>query len=397
MKRILLVASTTGYQIRAFADAAAAVPVDVVLASDRCHVLENPWGDDAIAVHFESPLAAVDEIRRRGTFDGIAAVGDRPAHVASQIAAALGLRFSSPDAVAAAGNKLLSRQRFKAAGLHIPAFRVNAPPDRYPCVLKPLALSGSRGVIRADDKSEFLAVRDRIRKIVAREKNKSILAEEFIPGRESALEGILTHTRLQVFALFDKPDPLDGPFFEETIYVTPSREPQDMQHAIFDATQRAAAALGLTDGPVHAEMRVNDRGVWMLEVAARPIGGLCARVVRFGNGVSLEEAILRHAIGEDVSGLRLAAGAHGVMMIPVPGEGIFLGAEGIEGARGVPGVEDVIITAKQGQQLVPLPEGASYPGFIFGRAATASEAEQALREALLRLNFQLASVLPVVR
>ncbi len=397
MKRILLVASTTGYQIRAFAEAARSLAWGVVLASDRCHVLEDPWGDDAIAVRFDEPLAALEEIRRRGPFHGIAAVGDRPARAASEIAQAIGLRFSPPGAVAAAGNKLLFRRRLQAANLPVPEFHLDEPPRQFPCVLKPLALSASRGVIRAGNIAEFLAARERIRKIAGRENEKSILVEEFIPGREFALEGILTAGRLKVFALFDKPDPLDGPFFEETIYVTPSRESPRIQDAIFDAAGRAAAALGLTDGPVHAEMRVNDRGVWMLEMAARPIGGLCARAIRFENGVTLEQAILLHAAGEDVWRCRLAGGAHGVMMIPVPGEGVFVRAEGIEAARGVAGIEDVVITAKEGQHLLPLPEGASYPGFIFARASTPREAEQALRQAHSRLRFVLSPVLPVVR
>ncbi len=397
MKRILLVASTTGYQIRAFSGAAEALDFELILASDRCHVLDDPWRDQAVAVRFENPLAALEDVRARGPFDGIVAVGDRPARVAAQIAQALHLRFSSPGAVASAGNKLLSRERFQAIGLRVPEFHVNEAPARYPSVLKPLGLSGSRGVIRVNNDREFFAARDRIRKIVEHEPEKSILIEDFIPGREFALEGIVRGGRLHVFALFDKPDPLDGPFFEETIYVTPSREPVEIQNAIFEAGARAVAALGLTDGPIHAEMRVNDGGVWMLEVAARPIGGLCARVLHFENGASLEEIILRHAIGEDVSRLRLAPGAHGVMMIPVPGEGVFLGVDGVENARAVSGVEDVMITAKQGQMLQPLPEGASYPGFIFARGENAAAVEESLRNAFLQLHFALAAVLPVVR
>jgi len=397
LKRILLVASTTGYQIRAFSGAAEALAVDLTLASDRCHVLDDPWRDHAIAVRFEDPLAALDEVRARGPFAGIVAVGDRPARVAARIAEALGLRFSPPDAVAAAGNKLLARQRFQAAGLNVPGFRVNQAPARYPCVLKPLALSASRGVIRANNERQFFAARGRIRKIVEHEPEKSILAEDFIPGREFALEGIVRAGGLHVFALFDKPDSLDGPFFEETIYVTPSREPAEIQNAISDAARRAVAALGLTDGPVHAEMRVNERGVWMLEVAARPIGGLCARVLHFEAGASLEEIILRHAIGQDISRFRLTSGAHGVMMIPVPGEGVFRGVEGVESARSVGGVEDVIITAKEGQMLLPLPESASYPGFIFARGESAGAVEDSLRKAFLQLHFRLAAALPVVR
>jgi biotin carboxylase len=397
VKRILLVASTTGYQVRVFADAARMAGVDLTLATDRCHMLDDPWGDDAVAVRFDDPLAALEDLRARGPFAGIVAVGDRPALVASQLAEALELRFSSPAAVAAAGNKLLSRERFKAGGLLTPEFRLNASAARYPCVLKPLGLSASRGVIRANNECEFAAARERIQKIVEREKNKSILVEDFIPGTEFALEGMVTGGRLQVLALFDKPDPLNGPFFEETIYVTPSREPGERQDAIFETAGRAVAALGLTDGPVHAEMRRNDEGVWMLEVAARPIGGLCARVVRFENGAPLEELILRQAMGEDVTRFRLARGAHGVMMIPVPGAGMFMGVEGVESARGIPGIEEVVITAKEGQMLAPLPEGASYPGFIFARGDSPAAVEAALRRAHSRLHFQFSAALPVVK
>jgi hypothetical protein len=201
---------------------------------------------------------------------------------------------------------------------------------------------------------------------------------------------------LRVLALFDKPDPLDGPFFEETIYVTPSREPQAVQTAIVVAAQQAVTALGLTEGPVHAEMRVNDAGVWMLEVAARPIGGLCARVLRFG-GRTLEEILLRHALDEDVSEFSLDRGAHAVMMIPIPAAGAYRGVQGLEFASQVPGVEDVVITAKEGQILVPLPEGATYLGFIFVRAGSPAEAEQALRDAHARLVFDVSPMLSVVR
>ena len=388
-----MVASTTGYQIRAFDEAARGLGMDLVLASDRCHVLDDPWGDRAVAMRFEDPLRALEDLRDRGVFEGIVAVGDRPAVAAARIAEVLGLRFSLPDAVTAAGNKMLAREKFRCAGLLTPEFLMDGPPARYPCVLKPLGGSASRGVIRANDEREFFAARERIRKSIGDE----ILVEDFIPGREFALEGIVTRGRLQVFALFDKPDPLDGPFFEETIYVTPSREADRMQREIFETAQRAVAALGLMDGPVHAEMRANDAGVWMLEVAARPIGGLCARVVRFEGGVTLEEAILRAAIGEDVSRLRLEDGAHGVMMIPVPGSGIFVRVEGVERAREVGGIEDVVITAKEGQMMVPLPEGASYPGFIFARGDSPGEVENALREAVSRLHFELAATLPVVR
>ena len=409
-QRVLLIAATTGYQTRVFADAARRMGLDLVLATDRCHVLEDPWGDDAIPVRFEDPSSGIESLIGHGPFDGVVAVGDRPACVAAQAAERLGLPFSPPDAVLASKNKFLARERFREAGLLVPEYKLvpldSDPADaargaRYPCVLKPLSQSASRGVIRANDAAQFVEAFTRIRKLLENEPDSCLLIESFIPGREYALEGLLTGGRLQTLALFDKPDPLDGPFFEETIYLTPSRERAGAQRAIRDAARQAAAALGLTQGPVHAEMRVNGDGVWMLEVAARPIGGLCSRVLRFEGGMTLEEVVLRHALGEDVSHARLASGAHGVMMIPIPRAGVYTGVEGLEDARRVAGIEDVAITAKEGQTLVPLPEGASYLGFIFARtrarAGSAAQVERALRESHARLEFRLLGALPVVR
>jgi biotin carboxylase len=390
--RVLLIAATTGYQSRIFSAAARALGLDLVLATDRCHVMDDPWGDRAVAVRFDEPADGIEALVARGPFYGVAAVGDVPAYVAALAAKRLGLRFSSPAAVLAAKNKFLARQKFRQAGLLTPGHELFRQPSgtlRYPCVLKPLGLSGSRGVIRANDAKEFATAFARIKNI-ARE--PSVLVEDFIPGHEYALEGMVTQGRLQVLALFNKPDPLDGPFFEETIYVTVPE-----QDAISQTTQRAIAALGLTHGPVHAEMRVNDEGVWMLEVAARPIGGLCSRVLKFSGGKSLEELILRHAMGQDVSDARLEMGAHAVMMIPIPRAGVYTDVAGLDAARAVDGVEDIVVTAKQGQAMLPLPEGASYLGFIFARAETAERAVQALRDAHACLTFDFAEILPVVK
>jgi biotin carboxylase len=390
--RVLLVAATTGYQTRAFAEVAHKLGFELVLATDRCHVLDDPWGDNAVALRFDAPDEGIESIVARGPFDGIAAVGDRPSYVAALAAERLGLPFSPPSAVLASKNKFLTREKFRAAGLPTPAYHLFEQPSgapRYPCVLKPLGLSGSRGVIRANDAAEFATAFKRIKDIVT---EPSVLVEDFIPGHEYALEGIVSHGRLQTLALFDKPDPLDGPFFEETIYVT-----VPMEQAIAETTQRAIAALGLTHGPIHAEMRVNTAGVWMLEIAARPIGGLCSRVLRFAGGASFEELILRHATGERVDEAVLEAGAHAVMMIPIPRAGVYVGVSGIENARNVEGIEDLIVTAKQGQAMLPLPEGASYLGFIFARAQTPDRAVEALRAAHAHLKFEFAAKLPVVK
>ncbi len=389
--RVLFVAATTGYQTRAFSAAAKNLGFELVLATDRCHVLDDPWGDNAVALRFEDPGESIEALAARGPFDGIAAVGDRPAYIASLIAERFRLPFSPPPAVLAASNKFLAREKFRAAGLLTPEYQLLARPDavvRFPCVLKPLGLSASRGVMRANDPAEFRTAFARIKSIAA---EPSLLVEDFIAGHEYALEGMVKGGKLQPLALFDKPEPLDGPFFEETIYVTVPMNP-----AIAETTQRAVTALGLTDGPIHAEMRINDSGVWMLEVAARPIGGLCSRVLRFREG-SLEELILRHAAGQNVLEARLADGAHAVMMIPIPRAGIYIGVSGVEQARAVPGIEDLIISAKPGQAMLPLPEGASYLGFIFARAGTPDSAVAALRAAHALLNFEFAAALPVVK
>ena len=415
MPRVLLVAATTGYQTRVFAEAARHLGFDLMLATDRCHVLEDPWGDRAIPVRFDDPLASRDVLLGAGPFDGIVAVADRPTVIAALAAEALGVSYNSPASVAACHDKYLARQRFEAAGLPVPKFfrvPVSANPldvagrAPFPCVLKPLGLSASRGVIRANDVTEFEAAFQRIRALLGsadiammrEEQNRYIQVESFIDGREFALEGLVTAGELQMLAIFDKPDPLDGPFFEETIYVTPSRESPETQRALIAATRSAVRALGLTHGPIHAEVRMQGGEAWVLEVAARPIGGLCARTLRFDEGVSLEEVILRHAVGEDVSRVRLSDPASGVMMVPIPrGGGVYQGVEGLEQASAIPDVEDVIVTAKEGQKILPLPEGASYLGFIFARAGSPARVEQALREAHACLKFDIATVLPVMR
>ena len=413
MKRLLIVAATTGYQTRAFADAARRLDLVPVLATDRCHILDDPWGDQAIAIRFGEVADAAEKIAADGPFDGIVAVGDRAAVVAARAAELLGLAFHPLAAVEACRDKHLSRTLLAKADLLVPAhFRVplsDSPEQaaywaKYPCVLKPLGLSASRGVIRADNKAEFIAAFERIRKLLAdpriqifqEDQSRYLQVETFIPGREFALEGLVTGGELEVLAIFDKPDPLDGPYFEETIYVTPSREDSEVQVAIEETARAAVRALGLRHGPIHAEMRVNQDGVWMLEVAARPIGGLCGKVLRFEGDLTLEELIVCHAIGSPIPSPTLMDAASGVMMIPIPHGGTYNGVRGEEFARDVRGVHELIITAKVGQILEPLPEGASYLGFIFAHGVFAEQVDHALREAHKRLEFQIATTLAVV-
>jgi biotin carboxylase len=422
VRRVLVLATTTGYQTRAFGDAAARLGVALVFATDRCHLLEDPWQDAAIPIRFHDEngsVAAILDAARTRPIDGVLVVGDRPAVIGARVMLALGLPGHSPDAVASAGHKRRTRERLRDAGLAVPWFlptSLDVDPRRlaaslsYPAIVKPLALSGSRGVMRADDAGAFVRSFERLRALlrspeIRAERNEAhdaALVEGFIPGREYALEGVLEHGVLRVLALFDKPDPLDGPFFEETIYVTPSSAPDDVLHAIASNVARAADAIGLRHGPVHAECRVNDAGVFVLEVAARPIGGLCARALTFQAVAAvrpdstLEELLLRHALGESTAGWVREPRASGVMMIPIPRRGIFRRAEHLDEARATPGVYDLRITAKADQLLVPLPESASYLGFIFARGPDPGDVEGALRDGHARLRFVIDAELPVL-
>ena len=422
MKRVLLVATTTGYQIRSFGEAAERLGVRLVFASDRCDQLEDPWWDRAIPVRFHDEGASVEAVMRAcrdAPPDAVIAVGDRPTILAAHLNAAFGLPGNHPSAANASRNKMSARAAFRAAGVATPEFRdVSIAEDPaalaaavdYPAVIKPLALSGSRGVMRVDNERQFMAGFDRLRALLqspdVRIERDAVharaLIERFIPGDEFAVEGVLTRGRFQPFAIFDKPDPLDGPFFEETIYLTPSRQAPLVQQRIIDAVAAAGRALGLWHGPVHAECRVNDDGVYVLEVAARPIGGLCSKALRFtppaGEGtVSLEEVLLRHALGEDVLLYEREPGATGVMMLPIPQRGVYRGAGGIDEARTVHGIDDVRITAKPDSLIVPLPEGRSYLGFLFARGSDAGDVERALREAHACLRFVIEREIEVVR
>lgn len=415
-KRVLLLFTTTGYSAEDFVKAAQKLGVEVAFGTDRCHVLDDPWRDAAIPLRFSKPARSVEAIlryARKHPVDGVVAIGDKPTLTAAFVCKALQLPYNSPKATEACRNKFHSRRLLKRAGLPVPAFKcygVQENPSqiarrvRYPCVLKPLALSASQGVIRADSAQEFERAFHRISALlrtpallVARDKsNEHILVEEFIEGREVALEGLLRRGQLRLLALFDKPDPLDGPFFEETLYVTPSRLSLPVQQEIADCTQRAACALGLTEGPVHAELRARADGPWILEVAARSIGGLCSRTLRFGVGMSLEEIIIRHALGMDTEAPEREDQAAGVMMIPIPRAGYLHAVEGVAKAQQVAGIQELTITAKIGQKLVPLPEGASYLGFIFARGSSPESVEAALRLAHRELDFEISPSLPVL-
>ncbi|HYN89086.1 MAG TPA: ATP-grasp domain-containing protein [Ardenticatenaceae bacterium] len=407
----MLLLSPTTYRAAPFMEAAARLGLEVLQAVDLPPALAEVW-QVPLGVDFREPEAAAEQLiayARENPIGAIISVDDSASFIAALVAGALGLPHNSPDAALAARDKYLMRQRFAAAGVPSPRFKqfeldaepaVAATQVRYPCVVKPRILSGSRGVIRADDPRELIAAFARtaalLRSLGFRAGSTGILVEDYIPGVEVALEGLLTERGLNVLALFDTPDPLEGPFFEETIYVTPSRWPAATQAAIAACTEAAASALGLRVGPVHAELRVNEQGPWMVEMAGRSIGGLCSQTLQFGTDLSLEELILRQAFGYEVEALDRTGAAGGVNMIPIPSAGILRCVDGIAEAQAVPGVDEVQITAKLHDRLVPLPEGASYLGFIFAHGETAEQVETALREAHSYLRFEIDAELPIL-
>ena len=421
MAAIVLILPQSTYRADDFLSAADRLGLEVLTASDRCHVLAEDWTQGSLPLDFTRPEEAArklaDEVRGRAP-RAILGTDDRTAVIAALAAAQLGLPHNPPAAVQAAGNKAQARERLRAGGVPVPWFEVaardlpRATLDHlaarvpYPCVVKALALSGSRGVIRADDPADFRVAFTRVADLLRspqigarRDPEASrILVEEFLPGPEVALEGLLTEGRLSVLALFDKPDPLDGPYFEETLYVTPSRHPEPLQAACAAAVEQAARALGLVHGPVHAELRLTPDGPRILEVAARSIGGLCGRTLRFGVGVALEELLIRHAIDP---GSPLPTGrerrAAGVLMLPIRRGGVLQEVRGIESARQVPGIEDVVVTAHLDEEIVPLPEGASYLGFAFARGDSPAGVEASLREPGSRIEMVVAPKLRVTR
>lgn len=414
---LILLMSPATYRASAFRVAAERAGLPVVTAWDAPDRLAERMAGQ-LALDFQAPDAGAERIVRwarehpETPVRGVLAVDDRGAELAVQASAALGLPHNDPASAVAARDKWAMRQALEAGGVPVPRYEaVPADTDpatiagrqQYPVVVKPTLLSGSRGVIRADAPDAFVSAFLRTRRIIERAGMEAdaypILIEQYLPGVEVALEGLLTDGRLETLALFDKPDPLEGPFFEETIYVTPSGLPAEVQAAISANVEQSAAAVGLRTGPVHAELRIDlDRGdIWMIELAGRSIGGLCGTVLEFGTGMTLEEIILRHAAGFDLPSTSRSDAGAGVMMIPIPKGGMLREVSGVEEARAVPGVTGVEITAPCNQPIVPLPEGESYLGFIFAEGETAADADRALREAHERLSFRIDPMIPLVR
>ncbi len=402
----MLVAPRNSYRIVPYIDAALECGIDLLIASEGRYSLVS-----AVARGLQVDLndrrrflESIEKEARSGPFRGVIATDDSTTEIASLAAQHLHLPHNRPDAVRIARRKDLARTALAEAAVPVPDFRricLDRPllPQfanvRFPCVAKPLAMSGSRGVIRCNDRDQLLSAARRIGLIISEAvdetERRNLLVEGFIPGSEIALEGMLRQGKLDVLAIFDKPEPLNGPFFEETYYICPTKLKRPVRDRIRLQVEAACRVYGLVEGPIHAECRINSEGVWMLELAARTIGGLCGRLFRYGVGYSLEALVLYHALGVSLNRPEMCDAA-GVLMIPIREAGVLRRVEGTAAAAALPYIREVVIQVREGYELVPLPEGSSYLGFIFAVAPDAEKAEQALRAAHACLNVVVAPV-----
>ena len=410
MHRVLLLLPSATYRANDFLDAAAALGLELIVGCDEPPVLLGKGA--SVQIRLDDPDAAAEAIVAIDAvtpLDAVVAVDDQGTLAAARASARLGLFANDPEAVAAARDKFRMRTLLSKAEVSQPAFGILAPSAGpleltevletvgLPCVIKPTSLSGSQGVILANTTDEADTAVQRVRAIAAKagaDRSEPLLLEQFVPGPEVAVEGMLTGGKLTVLAVFDKPDPLDGPYFEETIYVTPSRlETADLA-ALAVATEAATRALGLTDGPVHAELRVHDGRGFVIEIAARSIGGLCSRTLRFGTGKSLEYLILAHALGRDLDETTVP-GAAGVLMLPIDKKGVLVEVSGQQEALAIEGVVEIDITIAPGRELIPLPEGNRYLGFVFARGDSPARVEASLRSALACLQVRVRPAHPL--
>ncbi|MBI1422650.1 MAG: ATP-grasp domain-containing protein [Gammaproteobacteria bacterium] len=405
---VLIIAPHGSYRTMPFIAAAERLGIHALIASEGKHSIVSAYAQ-GIHVDFQNETAAFTALLQAARVQhivGVIGTDDATTELAARLAQHLELPHNDPVAVSIARRKDHARTCLAAHQVPVPAFRrldLSLPIAgqvedlSYPVVIKPVALSASRGVIRANNTQELFAAIQRVQQLLQNlsdldlETGRYLLIEQYIHGEEIAVEAMLSRGELHILTIFDKPDLMEGPFFEETYYTTPTRHNAGRQRAITHVVQQACDAYGLREGPVHAECRLNKEGVFILEVAARTIGGLCGRLLRFGTGYSLEELVLAQAMGKPLA-LNNEQGAAGVLMIPIPKAGMLKRVEGMLEAQRVPYIEDINIQVREGHELVPLPEGASYLGFIFARAPDVQQAERALRDAHAKLQFVIAPI-----
>ena len=410
MKRLMLLMGTETYRATDFLSAANRLGVEVVVGLDCPTPAEVLAPGSSIQLDFlarEASTELIAGVHRTRPLNAVVAVDDGATALAARAGKVLGLGENSEEAVMATGDKSVFREIMSAAGLKSPWFKtfpldcdpaLAAGEVPYPCVLKPLFLNASRGVIRADDPDAFVAAFRRIAGILSDEElrrqggeaARKVLVESFMPGMEVALEGLVHQGEFGLLAFFDKPDPLDGPYFEETLFITPSRHSPKAQERSLEVVRAGVRALGLRTGPVHAELRLDGDDPYLLELAPRSIGGHCSRILRFGTGWTLEELILRQALGRPLEDTRREDSAAGVMMIPIPARGRLRGVRGLEEAKSVEGVIDVEISIPLSQAVVPVPEGHRYLGFIFAKGGSPQGVESSLRWAHQCLSFEIS-------
>lgn len=406
---IVLISPHSSYRLGAYIKAAEKLNTPVIVVSQGKFSLVSAVAS-GIHVDFnhhdvhQQILSSLSE----QNIGAVIATDDLTVEIATRVSQALGLKHNDSAAIRYTRRKDLARQCLANSPVKIPAFETHSLTRlldnptlgiAYPCVIKPLTLSGSRGVIRINNSQELLEACTRLQDIlkhaaVTDEERQSVLVETYIQGYEYAFEGLLDNGQLQMLALFDKPDLMEGPYFEETYYITPSRLNIQLQNKITRAVEQACKAYGLREGPVHAEMRIQNNQIWFMEMASRTIGGQCAQLLNYATGLSLEEIVIQQAAGLNVHIVN-THNAAGVLMIPIKKRGLLRRVEGILAASKINYIEDIEISIQEGYELIPLPEGDSYLGFIFARAPTPERVEQALRAAYKALTIITSPLLHI--
>lgn len=394
-RRVLLVLPSTTYRAAAFLDAARRLGVDVAVATER----PGPGLGTELLVHLggaggAAPIAALKGL---GRIDAVVGVDESSVLAAAEIAAQLGLPGNPVAAARLTRDKAALRRHLLGSGLPQPRFQIwrtgtPAPDVDFPCVVKPLDQAASRGVVRADSQEQLEAAGAEVRTLLGDDPDcsRDLIVESYVEGPEVAVEGLVVRGGLVPIAVYDKPEPLSGPYFEESIYLVPSRLPAADREGLSEVLSETVAEVGLVQGAVHAEFRLGAGAPVLIDLASRSIGGRCSSVLKFRSGVTLEELVIQAALGESPSDFELEPMPSGVMMLPVPRTGRLRGVTGRELALAVPGVTGLELTATPGTELLAPPRGDRYLGFLFARGDTQEAVIDSLRRAHSRLSIAIS-------